>query len=151
MSDSSVPYGLSPIRLLCPWGFSKQEYWSGLPCPTSGNLPDSGIKPASLMFPSLASRFFTTSTSWGAHNKEMNLHFLWMHGKVRSTTDSLVISFWHSHIHGTLVCSQNQSVMQNLLNIKMLIPKVLKRLVQIFVSSKWPVLSTFLSYSFTLI
>ena len=29
-------------------GFSKQEYWSGLPCPLSGNLPDPGIKPVSL-------------------------------------------------------------------------------------------------------
>ena len=29
-------------------GFSRQEYWSGLPCPPPGDLPDSGIKPASL-------------------------------------------------------------------------------------------------------
>ena len=28
-------------------GFSKQEYWSGLPFPSSGNLPDPGIKPGS--------------------------------------------------------------------------------------------------------
>ena len=26
-------------------GFSKQEYWSGLPCPPPGDLPDPGIKP----------------------------------------------------------------------------------------------------------
>ena len=37
-------------------GFSRQEYWSGLPLPTPGDLPDSGIKPAS---PALAGRFFT--------------------------------------------------------------------------------------------
>ena len=30
-------------RLLCPRGFSRQEYWSGLPCPPPGNLPNSGI------------------------------------------------------------------------------------------------------------
>ena len=29
--------------------FSRQEYWSGLPCPPPGDLPDPGIKPASLM------------------------------------------------------------------------------------------------------
>ena len=29
---------------LCPWGFSRQEYWSGLPCPPSGNLPKPGIE-----------------------------------------------------------------------------------------------------------
>ena len=44
-------------------GFSKQEYWSGLPCPPPGDLPDPGIKPVSLMPPALAGRFFTTSTT----------------------------------------------------------------------------------------
>ena len=28
-------------------GFSRQEYWTGLPCPSPGDLPDSGIKPGS--------------------------------------------------------------------------------------------------------
>ena len=37
-------------------GFSRQEYWSGLPCPPSGHLPDPGIKSTSLMSPSLAGR-----------------------------------------------------------------------------------------------
>ena len=30
------PLGLQPARLLCPWGFSQQEYWSGLTCPLPG-------------------------------------------------------------------------------------------------------------------
>ena len=30
-------------------GFSRQEYWSGLPCPALGDLPDPGIQPTSLM------------------------------------------------------------------------------------------------------
>ena len=42
-------------------GFSRQEYWNGLPCPPSGHLPNPGIEPASLMSPALASGFFTTS------------------------------------------------------------------------------------------
>ena len=46
--------------------FSRQEYWSGLPCPPPGDLPDSGIEPMSLMSPALAGRFFTTSTTWEA-------------------------------------------------------------------------------------
>ena len=37
----------------CPWGFSGQEYWSGLPFPPPGDLPDPGIRPASLMSPAL--------------------------------------------------------------------------------------------------
>ena len=32
------------VKLLCPWGFSRQEYWSGLPYPPPGGLPNSGIE-----------------------------------------------------------------------------------------------------------
>ena len=48
-------------------GFSKQEYWSGLPCPPLGHLPDPGIEPVSPMSPGLAGRFFTTSATWEAY------------------------------------------------------------------------------------
>ena len=34
-----------PARLLCPWEFSRKEYWSGLPCPIPGDLHNPGIKP----------------------------------------------------------------------------------------------------------
>ena len=47
-------------------GFSRQEYWSGLPCPLPGDLPDPGIKPSSLMPPALAGKFFTPGTTWEA-------------------------------------------------------------------------------------
>ena len=52
LSHSVVPdslrlYGLKPARLLCPWGFSRQEYCSGLPCPPPRELPNPGIKPRS--------------------------------------------------------------------------------------------------------
>ena len=47
MPDSLQPHGLQPARLLCPWGFSRQEYWSGLPCPPSGDLPNLGMEPRS--------------------------------------------------------------------------------------------------------
>ena len=43
--------------------FSRQEYWSGLPFSSVGDLPDPGIEPAS---PVLADGFFTTSTTWEA-------------------------------------------------------------------------------------
>ena len=43
--------------------FSRQEYWSGLPCPHPGDLPGPGIEPASLMFTALAGRFFTKSAT----------------------------------------------------------------------------------------
>ena len=44
--------------------FSRQEYWSGLPCPSPGDLPHPGIEPESLVSPALAGRFFITSTTW---------------------------------------------------------------------------------------
>ena len=47
-------------------GFSRQEYWSGLPCLPPGDLPDPGIEPMSLMSPALACRFFTNSATWEA-------------------------------------------------------------------------------------
>ena len=40
--------------------FSRQEYWSGLPFPTPGYLPNPGIEPAYLASPTLAGGFFTT-------------------------------------------------------------------------------------------
>ena len=44
-------------QFLQPMGFSRQEYWSGLPFPSPGDLPDPGEKPAS---PALAGGFLTT-------------------------------------------------------------------------------------------
>ena len=40
--------------------FPRQEYWSGLPFPSPGDLPDPGVKPASLVSLALAGEFFTT-------------------------------------------------------------------------------------------
>ena len=40
-------------------GFSRQEYWSGLPFPSPGDLPDSGIEPKGPLIPALAGGFFT--------------------------------------------------------------------------------------------
>jgi len=47
-------------------GFSRQEYWRGLPCPPPGDLSDLGIEPTSLMSPVLAGRLFTTCATWEA-------------------------------------------------------------------------------------
>ena len=52
-------------------GLSRQEYWSGLPCPPPGDLPDPGIEPTSLTSLALAGGFLTTSITWEAseHNR----------------------------------------------------------------------------------
>ena len=48
--NSLRPHELQPARLLCPWGFSRQEYWSGLPCLPPENLPNPGNKLRSPVF-----------------------------------------------------------------------------------------------------
>ena len=55
--------------------FSRQDYWSGLPCPLPWNLPHPGIEPTSLGVPSLAGEFFTTSTTWEAHESATDMSF----------------------------------------------------------------------------
>ena len=44
------PMDRSPPGSSCPWGFSRQEYWSGLPCPPQGDLLNPQIEPR---FPAL--------------------------------------------------------------------------------------------------
>ena len=47
VSNSLRAHGLQSTRLLCPWGFSRQKYWNGLPCPPPEDLPTPGIEPRS--------------------------------------------------------------------------------------------------------
>ena len=54
---SPAPMTVNSVQSMA---FCRQEYWSGLPFPTSGDLPNTGIEPAS---PALAGRFLTTSAT----------------------------------------------------------------------------------------
>ena len=58
--------------------FSIQEYWSGLPFPSPGNLSDPGIKSMSLMSPALAGRFFTSSATWEAPEKRRSSDYMFV-------------------------------------------------------------------------
>ena len=60
------PMDCSPLAPLS-MEFSRQEYWRGLPFPSSGDLPDPGIEPVSVMSSALVGGFFTTSITWEAH------------------------------------------------------------------------------------
>ena len=53
---------LAPLSM----GFSRQEYWSGLPLPSPGDLPNPAIKPVSLTSPTLGGRSFATTATWEA-------------------------------------------------------------------------------------
>ena len=62
MSDSVILWTVDGHSTLS-MGFSGQEYWSGLPCPPAGDLPDPKIQPMSLISSASAGRFLTTSAT----------------------------------------------------------------------------------------
>ena len=64
-------------RVLRPWRFSGQEYWSGLPCPPPGDLPDPRIEPTSLVSPALVGWFFTTVLPPGVCSNSCPLSLWW--------------------------------------------------------------------------
>ena len=80
VQNSGLPASLIDLHAklfqLCPtlcdpmaplsMGFSRQEYWSGVPFHSPGDLSDPGIKSESLLSPTLAGGFFTTSATWEA-------------------------------------------------------------------------------------
>ena len=59
MSDSVRPHKWQSTRLLCPWDFPGKNTGLGCRFLLQGNLPNPGIKPASLVSPALAGGFFT--------------------------------------------------------------------------------------------
>ena len=63
VSDSLRPHGLQSTRLLSLWDSPGMNTGGGLPFHLPGDLPDSRIKPLSLVSPALASWFFTTSAT----------------------------------------------------------------------------------------
>ena len=76
---------LSRVRtFVTPWtvtcqaplsvGFSRQEYWSGLPCPPPGDLPNPGTETMSHMSAALAGGFLTTGATWEAPVVSRPLH-----------------------------------------------------------------------------
>ena len=71
------PVNYRLTRLFCPC--SRQEYWSRLQCPTSGDLLDPGIKPMSLASPSLSDGFFTTSATYVVCQYFLPFHRLSFH------------------------------------------------------------------------
>ena len=89
-------------------GFSRQENWSGMPCPSPGELSGPGIEPASFTSPALACGFFTTSTTWEASHKEMQIkirvkyHFTSITMIIRKTRNNKY--WWWCGGKGILVC-----------------------------------------------
>ena len=69
-SLSHVQLHVTPWTVACQaplsMGILQPRYWSGLPCPPPGDLPDPGIELTSLLSPALASGFFTACATWEA-------------------------------------------------------------------------------------
>ena len=90
-------------------GFSRQEYWSRLPCPSPGDLPDPGIKPLSLTSFTLPGRCFTTGATWEAPTLQaeqansyrdwvpvlVRMNYLPQQGRKGSFINSGPQPFWH--------------------------------------------------------
>ena len=79
-------------------GFSRQECWSGLPCPSPGDLPNPRIKPTSLMSPALAGRFFTSATKLAY---DLAIPLLGIHQKGLRAGPQMK-RYWHSHVHSSI-------------------------------------------------
>ena len=70
-------------------GFSRQEYWSGLPCPPPGDLPDPGIEPASPVAPCILAGGFSTTEPPGKPKEKPACPYF--------TPDSTSLLYWQVH------------------------------------------------------
>ena len=64
MSDPLATLWTIALQAPLSMGFPRQEYWSGLPFPSPGDLPDPGIESVTLVSPALAGGFLTISATW---------------------------------------------------------------------------------------
>ena len=106
--------------LLCPWGFSRQEQWSGVPCRPPGNLPNPGIEPRSpaLQVVSLSSEppgkpsihalmelfvnFFVQKCLWDSFtllHKSRIRSFSWLHEIPSLVQQVLVTHYLDDHLY----------------------------------------------------
>ena len=76
-------------------GFSRQEYWSGLPFPSPGDLPNPGIKPVS---PVLAGKFFTTEPP--EKPKEVYVSFINQHVSIDLQPQKSTLNGLHTLLTG---------------------------------------------------
>ena len=78
VSDSVTPWTVA-CRVPLSMGFSRQEYWSGAPVPSPGDLPEPGTEPSS---PALAGGFFTAEPSDNIPHDKYNYHCSMLHMEV---------------------------------------------------------------------
>ena len=96
---------LSHVQLFCDpitgqaplsMGFSRQEYWSGLPFPSPGDLPDPGIKPTSPVAPALQADTLLTTQALGKPESSRNYTKEWQPSTDFKSGSDLAILEWPS-------------------------------------------------------
>ena len=91
----SCPTLATPWTVACQaplsMGFSRQRYWSGLPFPSPGDLPDPGIEP---MTSALAGRFFTTEPQGSPHVSFTRMWSLWGQDYEHCADDFAFTTLW---------------------------------------------------------
>ena len=85
MSNSFVTPWTVAYQAPLSMGFSRQEYWSGLPFPPPEDIPNPGIKPVS---PALAGRFFTAEPPGKPF---MNSHSAFLLNHITSRRDNFLV------------------------------------------------------------
>ena len=103
MSDSVTLWTVAHQATLS-MGFSRQEYWSGLPCPPPGDLLYPGIEPVSLTSPALASRFVTTKANWEVQFSSVTQSCPTLCNSMNCSTPGLpvhhqLLEFIQTHVH----------------------------------------------------
>ena len=100
-SRSVVPYSLRPHGPQAPLsvGFSRREYWSGLPCHPPEDLPNPGIEPESLESLALAGKGFTTRTT-----RKLLTPYDWLITDVSVWKLAIGIDFIYNIYHMIAIC-----------------------------------------------
>ena len=99
MSDSWTLWTVA-LQASLSTGFSRQEYWNGLPFFPPGDIPDPGIKPRSPSSPALASRFFYHCPNWKAPTRAYYLAIK----KNEVLTPDNNYAKWKNQMHKILYC-----------------------------------------------
>ena len=106
LSNSATPWTVTrqaPLSM----EFSRQDYWSALPFPPPGDLPNPKILPTSLVSPALAVKFFTTSTTWEFNSPVHPLlsspptHHTWLRGEGSQMSNLRVLYLKDPHLTNT--------------------------------------------------
>ena len=102
MSYSLGPHGLFPRQAPLSMGSSRQEYWSGLPCPLPGDLPDLGIEPMPPESPALQADSLPTEVLGNARITRVssNSTSVYMPQRIKSGVSK---AYFHTHVHRSII------------------------------------------------